>query len=96
MVYVTGAADDDLVGRVRVIWESILQVDSIGLDEDLFELGGHSLTVTRISNRIQQQFGVALPLTVFYDTPTLGEVCAVIGRQLAAPWPEVVAGSAEP
>jgi amino acid adenylation domain-containing protein len=69
---------DELVEEVRRIWQEVLRVDTIGLDDDLFDLGGHSLTVTRIKNRMQKHLGVSVPLAVFFDTPTIGDVCAVI------------------
>jgi amino acid adenylation domain-containing protein len=72
----------DVVEQLQAIWRDVLDLDEIGLDEDLFDLGGHSLTITRISSRIQQRLGVELPLDVFFDTPTIAEI-AVVVREMA-------------
>ncbi|WP_239085888.1 phosphopantetheine-binding protein, partial [Streptomyces parvus] len=65
---------------VRDIWQEVLRLDDIGPDEDLFDLGGHSLTITAIAARIRKRLGVEVPLDVFFDTPTLAEVSAVVSE----------------
>jgi acyl carrier protein len=75
---------DDVAEVVRTIWQEVLLIDDIGLDEDLFDLGAHSLTITRINGRIQQQLGVDLPLDVYFDTPTIAEVAAAIRQRVSA------------
>ncbi|WP_230686333.1 non-ribosomal peptide synthetase [Catellatospora vulcania] len=78
----TDTADaDDLVQVLRGIWQEVLGVDDIGLDEDLFDLGGHSLTITRINVRILQQLGHDVPLDVFFDTPTIADIAAHLREQ---------------
>jgi amino acid adenylation domain-containing protein len=71
---------DELTEQVRQIWQEVLQLEPIGLDDDLFDLGGHSLMITRIISRIRKQLGVNVPLDVFYDTPTIREVVAAMRR----------------
>jgi amino acid adenylation domain-containing protein len=65
---------------LRDIWAEVLGIGDIGDDEDLFDLGGHSLTITQIMARIEKRLGVAVPMEVFYDTPTITDVAAAIGR----------------
>ncbi|MEV0608659.1 amino acid adenylation domain-containing protein [Polymorphospora rubra] len=69
---------DEVVEEIRTIWQDVLQIDDIGLDEDLFDLGGHSLTITRISSRIHQRLGVELSLEVFFEMPTIAEIAEVV------------------
>ncbi|MEV4410409.1 amino acid adenylation domain-containing protein [Catellatospora sp. NPDC049609] len=73
--------DDELVRVLREIWQEVLSVDDIGLDEDLFDLGGHSLTITRISVRISRQLGRDVPLDVFFDTPTIADIAQYLREQ---------------
>lgn len=73
--------DDELVETLRAIWQEVLSIEDIGVDEDLFDLGGHSLTITRISVRITQQLGRDVPLDVFFDTPTIADIAAYLREQ---------------
>ncbi|WP_103507883.1 non-ribosomal peptide synthetase [Streptomyces sp. SM13] len=75
-----GAPPAGAAAVVRDIWQEVLRLDDIGPDEDLFDLGGHSLTITAIAARIRKRLGVEVPLDVFFDTPTLAEVSAVVSE----------------
>jgi len=76
----TGAAPA-VVQAIREIWQDVLKLDDIGLDDDLFDLGGHSLTITRIVARMEKQLGVTVPLDVFFfDTPTIAGIAGIVQR----------------
>ncbi|WP_326552166.1 non-ribosomal peptide synthetase [Micromonospora sp. NBC_01813] len=85
----TGAGDvadpvaDPIVEEIRLIWQDVLQIADIGVDEDLFDLGGHSLTVTRISSRIHRRLGVEVPLETFFDAPTIAEIAEIVRETVA-------------
>jgi acyl carrier protein len=63
---------------VADVWREILRVDRVGLDDDLYSLGGHSLSITRMAVQIKERTGVEVPLTVFYDTPTVPGIAAAL------------------
>lgn len=44
--------------RLVTIWEEVLQVDSIGVDDDFFNLGGDSLAATILASEVETQFDV--------------------------------------
>ncbi|MFE6868129.1 amino acid adenylation domain-containing protein [Kitasatospora sp. NPDC057692] len=69
---------DPTAAAVLAIWREVLRLDDLGPDEDFFDLGGHSLLITAIAARIRQQLGVAVPLDVFFDTPTARGVAAAV------------------
>ncbi|WP_344325739.1 phosphopantetheine-binding protein, partial [Kitasatospora putterlickiae] len=73
-----GAEPDATAAAVLAIWREVLRLDDLGPDEDFFDLGGHSLLITAIAARIRQQLGVAVPLDVFFDTPTARGVAAAV------------------
>jgi amino acid adenylation domain-containing protein len=74
------AAGSPTVDEVRRIWQEVLNVEEIHLDDDLFELGGHSLSITQIGARIWERLGVDVPLDAFFDTPTIAGVVEEITR----------------
>jgi acyl carrier protein len=71
-----------LAAAIADIWREVLHVDSVTLSDNFFDLGGHSLSITRMSIRIREDMGVDLPLTVFYDSPTVPAIASAIGEVL--------------
>jgi hypothetical protein len=59
------------------IWADVLRRERVGVAENFFELGGHSLLATLVVARVQQVFGVQVPLRAMFDEPT---VAAMAGR----------------
>ncbi len=44
--------------RLAQVWQELLGIDQVGIDDDFFELGGHSLIAARLFTRIKKLFGV--------------------------------------
>ncbi|MEU0478650.1 condensation domain-containing protein [Streptosporangium sp. NPDC006013] len=76
----SSAGEDPVTAQVREIWQEILRLDDIGLDEDLYDLGGHSLTITQIIARTRRRLGVEVSLDVFFDKPTIAGVAEEVTR----------------
>jgi amino acid adenylation domain-containing protein len=53
------------------MWQELLRVETVGIDDHFFELGGHSLMLTQLASRIRKEFQVNIPLRVLFDTPTI-------------------------
>jgi acyl transferase domain-containing protein/thioesterase domain-containing protein/aryl carrier-like protein len=62
---------------LAVIWGELLGVDRIGARDDFFELGGQSLIAVRLFARLRKKYGVDLPLSTLFESPTL-EACAQV------------------
>ncbi|MGY2224214.1 amino acid adenylation domain-containing protein [Pseudomonas gingeri] len=58
------------------IWEEVLQVPRVGLDDHFFELGGHSLLAAQVIARIKGRLEVSLPLRSLFEKPLLSDLAA--------------------
>ncbi len=65
------------------IWAQLLNTRRIDVRDNFFDLGGHSLLATRLLARIEQQFGVELPLRALFEAPTLEQLAATIATRRA-------------
>lgn len=72
------APDNQLEERLVVIWEEVLGIDRIGMNDHFFELGGHSLKATELLSRVHQECGVEVPLQVLFETPAVKEMAQYI------------------
>lgn len=59
-------AETDLQRSLVYIWENILGVDKIGIDDDFFELGGNSLRLLQMTAEIKKSSGVNIALAVAF------------------------------
>jgi acyl transferase domain-containing protein len=69
---------NDTQRRLTAIWGQLLGIERIGINDDFFELGGHSLLGTRVLARVQETFGVKLPLRALFEAPTAAQLAEQI------------------
>lgn len=74
----------DTEKKIAEVWQKLLSVEKVGLDDNFFNLGGHSLLATQMISRLQAAFEVDLSLRSVFDNPTVAALASfVTERQLA-------------
>jgi acyl carrier protein len=53
------------------IWQELLGIDSIGVQDSFFELGGHSLIAIQMISRLYETFRIVLPIARIYEAVTI-------------------------
>ncbi|MFC5569065.1 amino acid adenylation domain-containing protein [Lysobacter yangpyeongensis] len=70
-----------LEARLLSIWQSLLRIDRISVEDDFFDIGGHSLLATRLHNRVRAELGVDVPLRALFQEPTIRRFAAYLESQ---------------
>jgi amino acid adenylation domain-containing protein len=81
---------DPVEARLKEIWQRLLKLNTIGLDQDFFALGGHSLLAARMLVQVEQWFGSKLPHSVLVEHPTIHGLATYLRHSPAGKWPELV------
>jgi aspartate racemase len=68
------AARNDVELKLALIWEKVLGVQSIGIQDNFFDLGGHSLLAVRLFAQIEETFNQKLPLSTLLQAPTIEQL----------------------
>lgn len=62
------------------MWIEILGMEEIDAERSFFEMGGHSLKAAEMVSKIENKFGVKLPLRFILMNPTVREIAREIDR----------------
>jgi acyl-CoA synthetase (AMP-forming)/AMP-acid ligase II/acyl carrier protein len=75
-------AEQAALALVLAMFEAALGVAPVSADDNLFALGGDSLIAFRLVLRVEEEFGVSIPLE-FYQQPTPSNLARIIQSQTA-------------
>ena len=70
------APTGELESRLATLWQEILGIPRVGVDDNFFDVGGHSLLVVRLHRRIGALVDKPVSLTDLYRFPTLRSFAA--------------------
>ena len=86
---------DNLESILVRIWEKVLAVPNIGVNDNFFDLGGHSLLAVRLLSQVEKVVGRKIPLSSLFRGSTVASLAAVLGEgSESAPEPLVTEFSA--
>ena len=76
---------DDTASQLARIWEKLLGIESVGLDEDYFDLGGDSVLIIQLFSQIERVFNIKLPVGTIFEAPTVGELARILRENARNP-----------
>ncbi|KAF9432724.1 hypothetical protein BGZ76_010401 [Entomortierella beljakovae] len=60
--------------QLAAIWTELLNLERISRHDNFFELGGHSLSVVRMAMKIQDSFGIEIPMRMIFEATSIAEL----------------------
>jgi amino acid adenylation domain-containing protein len=80
-------AHEELVADV---WREVLDLDTVGRDDDFFDLGGDSLKVGEVLSRLRERAGGEIPLMLVFENSRLADLAAALPTVGSSPGGNVV------
>ena len=62
------------------IWQEVLGITQVGIDDNFFNLGGHSLLAIQIVLRLNRQLSVNLPVSALFEAGDIRHLAMLIGQ----------------
>jgi acyl transferase domain-containing protein len=79
------AAGNELERKLATIWQEVLGVASIGVEDNFFDLGGDSLLAIQISERLKKDLGADVAVSGLYEGVTVRALTKLLNPEPATP-----------
>ena len=63
------------------IWQEMLHLEKVGIDDNFFDLGGHSLLIIQVHSRLQESFKGDLLITDLFEYPTIRSLTKYLSKE---------------
>ncbi len=73
---------DAIEVKLTEIWERVLDVHPIGIEDKFFDLGGHSLLAVKLIAQIEKVFGRRLRVATVFQAPTIEQLACIIREEI--------------
>jgi acyl carrier protein len=77
------SAENDLERTIAGIWQEILNVPRVGVQDNFFDIGGHSLLTVRVHARLRSAVDRQVSLTDLFRFPTIRSLAKHMGGGVA-------------
>ena len=64
--------------KLAAIWQELLGIEKVGIDDDFFELGGDSLKATVMISRINEEFKGKISMREIFNTPRVRDLAGFL------------------
>lgn len=63
------------------IWQEVIGLDRVGVEDNFFEIGGHSIKAVKVVSRVQRQLDVRIDMAKLFHDPTIAELAIEVANQ---------------
>ncbi|MGI9292116.1 MAG: amino acid adenylation domain-containing protein [Gammaproteobacteria bacterium] len=74
----TDTPESESARNIARIWQQLLKVDEVYLDDNFFDIGGHSLLTIKFVNKVLDATGEQLSIADVFENPTLRELSPLL------------------
>ena len=67
--------------KLAAIWQEILQVEQVGINDSFFDLGGHSLGIVQVQGKIKEVFDRDVNVVEMFKYPTISTLAKFLGDE---------------
>ena len=75
---------DALERCIAGVWQGVLGIDDVGVDDNFFDIGGHSLLMGMVHHELQQRLNREIPMIDLLQFPTIRALATRLGAASAA------------
>ncbi len=65
------APETEIEHKIATVWQSVLQINKVGIHDNFFDLGGNSLLIIQVQNKLVEVLNKEVPVVAFFQYPTI-------------------------
>jgi len=77
--YVPPTNPDEI--KIARIWQDILGINRVGIEDSFFDLGGDSITVVQMAAKVREEYNIELSLRRLFKNPTITALVQMISAE---------------
>ena len=67
--------------RIAAIWQDVLRIERVGVNDNFFDLGGNSLSGLQVISQLKKAFDVHIAAVSLYEGPTVAALAQLIAPE---------------
>ncbi|MFN0059611.1 MAG: MupA/Atu3671 family FMN-dependent luciferase-like monooxygenase [Planctomycetota bacterium] len=79
------APASEIEAQIAEIWQSSLQLEQVGVDDNFFDIGGHSLLAVKVHRELRDKVSATLSITDIFRFPTIRTLCQYLASDGSNP-----------
>ena len=80
--------DAEIAAHVAALWQEVLEVRDVGLDDHFIDLGGDSMLATRLLGRVREELAESVDMLAFFDAESVrAQTRVIVDARKTAPDP---------
>jgi acyl carrier protein len=61
----------ELEEKLAAIWERVLNVNKVGMNDKFLDIGGHSLLAVRVASQLKSELGIDISIAALFQYETI-------------------------
>jgi amino acid adenylation domain-containing protein len=79
------APESDVEKSIAKVWQQVLQLEKVGVNDNFFDLGGHSLLVVQVNHKHREILNRDLSVVEIFQNPTIKSLAEHLNKKPEAP-----------
>jgi acyl carrier protein len=79
------APQTELEQHIAQVWQQLLGIEKVGVNDNFFDLGGHSLLIVKGQGKLQEALGRDISIVELFQYPTISSLAKHLGENGSRP-----------
>ncbi|MCC5666157.1 amino acid adenylation domain-containing protein [Nostoc sp. CHAB 5784] len=74
------APQTEMEQTIAAVWQEVLHLEKVGVNDNFFDIGGHSLLIVQVNNKLQEILNRNLSIVEMFQNPTINSLARYLSQ----------------